>query len=165
MDNKINNLSNPTMFNGMRVVESTMAIVSSPMRAHKLTRSQLKHLEKHMFKGITYHDRIQKKWNKRFGFKQVPGCFIVDTSNLTFGNLNNGEKVILAHPTVVGALREHIDVPVKPDDSMGSAYNTLRELSKHRKHRDYETAMWVSIGYKYPLRGNTAEIVITDGIA
>ncbi len=70
------------LFNGMRVVESLMAIESRPARTHKLTRSQIKHLEKHMFKGITYHDRIQKKWNKRFGFKQVPGCFIIDPSRL-----------------------------------------------------------------------------------
>jgi len=103
-DNRLQNLA---MLNGMRVVESPMAMTSEPVRKHKLTRAQLKHLEKHMPKGITYHDRIQKKWNKRFGFKQVPGFFIVDTSKLSFDNLMNddGEKVLLVHPTIMKTLQ------------------------------------------------------------
>lgn len=86
----------PQMFNGFRVVESTMAMETVPVRRHKQTRA----------KSDSYHSRIQKKWNKRFGFKQVPGIYMIDTSKLTFGGLNGGEKVIMAHPEMAARLKE-----------------------------------------------------------
>ncbi len=99
------NINQIGMFNGMRVISSPYATETVPVRKHKLTRSQLGHLIKHKFKGITYHDRIQKKWNKRFGMKQVPGCFIVDSSKIGFG-YGSGEKVIMAHPVIVEKMNE-----------------------------------------------------------
>ena len=128
----MNDLPIGIMSNGMRVIESTLATVSEPVRKHNITRQQLKHLEKHMFKGITYHDRIQKKWNKRFGFKHVPGCFIVDTSKLTFGDINGGEKVIMAHPTVVKAMKEH-EPPATShvrNESILEIYDAMRKKAK-----------------------------------
>lgn len=131
-------------FNGMRVIESPYATVSTPVRTHKLTRSQLKHLEKHMFKGITYHDRIQKKWNKRFGFKQVPGCFIIDHSKIEFG-YDNGEKVIVAHPSVVKALKEHKESDSKtgPVDYLQDKYDKYKRHSEEVKRNiDIQLGKW-----------------------
>lgn len=128
-------------FNGMRVIESIYATETVPVRKHKLTRSQITHLQKHMFKGITYHDRIQKKWNKRFGFKQVPGMMIVDPKAMGFMDIGRSEsKVIIAHPTVIEALKYGTGDDIKPDRYLTVKYNEMVQSAKERKIRS--AVMW-----------------------
>lgn len=159
------NLPESPMFNGLRVIESPHAVVSTPVRKHKLTKSQLTHLEKHMFKGITYHDRIQKKWNKRFGFKSVPGCFIVDPSKLgVYGSMhspNMNDKVIVAHPTVIKALDLYMNKPIKPADKLSVRYEQLHKESIERVIRgNYEfNVSWLQ-QYERIIRNNQSATVI-----
>ena len=58
-------LGDPLLACGIRLMESPLA--TEPSRAHKKRR----------WMSVAYHRRIQKKWNKRFGFK--PSAFFVDT--------------------------------------------------------------------------------------
>jgi hypothetical protein len=58
------------MFAGMRVIESPDA--KMPARVHK-RRSGM---------SEAYHRRVQKKWNKRFGY--VPAAFLLNTDMLKF---------------------------------------------------------------------------------
>lgn len=58
----------PTLFMGMRVIESVFA--RAPARRHKKRRGM----------SEAYHRRIQKKWNKRFGY--VPAALLLNTAVL-----------------------------------------------------------------------------------
>lgn len=58
------------LFGGMRVIESPLARM--PARVHKKRR----------WMSEAYHSRIQKKWNKRFGY--VPAAFLMNTDVLKF---------------------------------------------------------------------------------
>lgn len=58
----------PMRFMGMRVIESPHARM--PAKVHKRRGGM----------SEAYHRRIQKKWNKRFGY--VPAAFFIDASNL-----------------------------------------------------------------------------------
>lgn len=48
----------------------------------------------------SYHARIQKKWNKRFGFTFIPGAFVLGPLP-SMGN----ETVLIVHPTLERAYR------------------------------------------------------------
>lgn len=58
----------PMRFMGMRVIESPYARM--PAKAHKRRRGM----------SEAYHRRIQKKWNKRFGY--VPAAFFIDAGKI-----------------------------------------------------------------------------------
>lgn len=72
------------MINGMPIKESPMAMERVPAKKHRVSIGMKK----------SYHHRIQKKWNKRYGYTYQPCAYI----------LNN--QVIVAHPDVIKALRQ-----------------------------------------------------------
>lgn len=65
------------MFGGLRIVESPMAVTKTRNKPHKLNPKRKN----------SYHLRIQKKWDKQFGFKSVPGMFML-----------KAEGVLVVHP-------------------------------------------------------------------
>ena len=72
---------------GVPIVASTMAVTKRANRIHKKRRSQ----------SAAYHLRIQKKWNKRFGFHHIPCAYMV-TDPWT------GRQSYVMHPTLVAKL-------------------------------------------------------------
>lgn len=77
-------LENP--MGGVKIIESDLALekTNEPIRKHEL---------KNWMSG-TYHNRIQKKWNKRFGFVMKPCIF-----KTPYG--------YIAHPTLAHQIRWH----------------------------------------------------------
>lgn len=75
---------------GLRIRESPLAVKSAPAKPHRKRRGQTD----------AYHRRVQKKWLKRFGTKQVPCAYMVDNSYL--GGVG---KTMIAHPSLVAKLR------------------------------------------------------------
>jgi hypothetical protein len=129
--------NNPTlMYGGMRVIESWAATTTEPVRKYKLKMRHLLQLEKQIGKTgckhpFTQYDRLTKKWLKRYGTKQVPGVMIVNAGNLMIGAYTSKEKVIIAHPTVVKAMKEY-DYDGSPAYLDGDAdkYDDLIEKNK-----------------------------------
>lgn len=78
---------------GTAVRESKLALTTAPAKVHKHRRGQTK----------AYHARIQKKWTKRFGTKQVPGAYMIDTHAVSL--FGRGEKVLVAHPEILKELK------------------------------------------------------------
>lgn len=77
-------------FGPMTVRPSPLATCTEPVKAHKQRRSQTK----------AYHKRIQKKWTKRYGTKQVPCAYMIDNTYLGgFG------RTLVAHPSLLRGLR------------------------------------------------------------
>jgi hypothetical protein len=74
----------------MRIVENALAVKAVPVRKHQRRRGQTG----------AYHRRVQKKWMKRFGTKQVPCAYMVDNSYL--GGVG---QTMIAHPSLVAKLR------------------------------------------------------------
>ena len=68
-------LFNP--FGALRIVESPMAVQSVPKRTHKKRRNQTE----------AYHRRIQKKWTKRFGMKDVPCAYQINGGRFGLGSI------------------------------------------------------------------------------
>lgn len=68
-------LFNP--FGALRIVESPMAVQSVPKRSHKKRRNQTE----------AYHRRIQKKWTKRWGTKEVPCAYQINGRQFGMDNL------------------------------------------------------------------------------
>jgi hypothetical protein len=88
------NISGP--LGGIEVRESINACQTKPARAHKRRRNQT----------ASYHARIQKKWNKRFGMVKKPAAFMIDTSLLLLpfsGDLPR--RMLVAHPSIVEQIR------------------------------------------------------------
>lgn len=54
-------------FCGLRVHESPYAVQTVPLREHKKRHNQ----------SEMYHRRVQKKWTKRWGTKQVPCAYML----------------------------------------------------------------------------------------
>lgn len=52
---------------GFRVIANSLAMTTAPRRKHRKTRSM----------SDSYHNRVQKKWLKRYGTVQEPGCIMV----------------------------------------------------------------------------------------
>ena len=69
---------------GVRVLESPHSYQTVPVREHKKSRSMTD----------SYHNRIQKKWRKRFGTKRIPGCYLL-----------NGNTLI-AHPEIIKQIKQ-----------------------------------------------------------
>ncbi len=80
---------------GLRVLSSPHAATTKPARPHKKRRNQ----------SDSYHARIQKKWNRRFGFVKAPAAFMVDTSAFAFSAGIGCGKVLVAHPSIVDSIR------------------------------------------------------------
>jgi len=80
------------LFSGgsLQVRESQYATMTEPVRAHKKRRNQRE----------TYHRRVQKKWTKRWGTKQVPCAYLIDN-----GALGLPGRTLVAHPLHMAALR------------------------------------------------------------
>ena len=72
------------------VKSSPFATKTEPVRIHKKRSNQRN----------SYHIRVQKKWTKRFGTKQVPCAYVIDNSVLGFPG-----RTIVAHPEHLVALR------------------------------------------------------------
>lgn len=60
-----------------RIVESPMAVRTVPVRQHRKRRNQ----------SATYHARIQKKWTKRWGTKEVPCAYQINGRQFGMDNL------------------------------------------------------------------------------
>ena len=86
-------LFNP--FGALRIVESPMAVQSVPKRAHKKRRNQTE----------AYHRRIQKKWTKRFGMKQVPCAYQIDGGRYGLGSM------LVLPPGMMQQLRSKVVMP------------------------------------------------------
>jgi len=76
---------------GMRVISSVNSFESVAVKKHKRTRSQ----------SESYHERISKKWRKRYGTKLVPGAYIADLAMMGLGV----GKCVIAHPEIIDKLR------------------------------------------------------------
>ena len=88
------NISGP--LGGIEVRESINACQTKPARAHKRRRNQT----------ASYHARIQKKWNKRFGIVKKPAAFMIDTSLLLMPfSGDRPRRMLVAHPSLVEQIR------------------------------------------------------------
>lgn len=72
------------------VHKSPYATKAEPVRLHKKRRSQ----------SASYHRRIQKKWTKRWGVRQVPCAYMID-NRVTGGH----GRTLVVHPSLMA----HID--------------------------------------------------------
>lgn len=77
---------------GKPVIVSIRAVETVPVRVHKKRRNQ----------SWNYHDRIQKKWFKRWGSHEVPRLYHVDGRPYDLA----GRQVLVVHPTIYAKLRE-----------------------------------------------------------
>lgn len=82
-------------FLGINVVESPHAVQTVPIRVHKKRRNQTE----------AYHRRIQKKWRKRFGTKEVPCMYLMNTGALSFDRSQPGREVLVVNPKHAAMLR------------------------------------------------------------
>ena len=71
---------------GIKVIESPNAVIQEPVRK----------LNKKKWMSRFYTNRIQKKWNKRYGYKQVPTMYKIN------------DNVIIIHPILYNDLKKHI---------------------------------------------------------
>lgn len=74
----------------LQVRESLLATQTEPVKAHKKRRRQ----------SEAYHRRVQKKWTKRHGTKQVPDAYMIDNS--VIGGYG---QTLVAHPSIVSRLK------------------------------------------------------------
>ena len=74
----------------VRVHESPYATSAEPERKHKKRHNQ----------NEAYHRRVQKKWTKRWGTKQVPCAYLIN--NAALGGVG---RTMVAHPLHMAALR------------------------------------------------------------
>jgi hypothetical protein len=75
-----------------RIVESPMAVRTVPARQHKKRSNQTP----------AYHARIQKKWTKRFGTKQVPCAYQLNGKQFGMDNL------LVVPPGTIARLRQQM---------------------------------------------------------
>lgn len=82
------NTENPPIIHihGTPVFSNHLATTTEPIRKHNKTQSM----------SESYHNRVQKKWTKRYGTKQIP-CYYVTP------------RGIIAHPSVLEQLRKELD--------------------------------------------------------
>ena len=127
----------------MCVIDEPYSTRSVPMRKHKHTGTQ----------WDFDHNRIEKKWNKRFGFKPIPGGFILSSSKIGFGH-GSGEKVIMAHPEIVAKLK---DLPTGAgiDQQLGRMYRQGNSAGKSRFI--YEPLTFSKIAEAFDLLNSSAK--------
>ena len=84
----------------LQVRESPLAMQTVPVKRHKKRRNQTE----------AYHRRVQKKWNKRHGTKQVPVAYMID--NTALGGYG---QTLVAHPSIVARLKTpNVGAKLKP---------------------------------------------------
>lgn len=71
----------------MKIVQSVLAVEQVSAKIHKQSRSM----------SNSYHKRVQKKWDKRFGYIFVPSAYVTSDA-------------IIAHPEVAKRLKEHAEI-------------------------------------------------------
>ncbi len=88
-----------------RVRESPYAMQTVPARVHKKRRNQ----------SDAYHQRVQKKWVKRWGTKQVPGAYMIDAAAI-----GGSGKILVVHPALGMAALESLDKSCRdsPQDTL-----------------------------------------------
>lgn len=74
----------------LQVRESPLALQTVPVKRHKKRRNQRE----------AYHRRVQKKWTKRHGTKQVPAAYMIDNS--VIGGYG---QTLVAHPSIVARFK------------------------------------------------------------
>jgi hypothetical protein len=74
----------------LQVRESPLALQTVPVKRHKKRSNQRE----------AYHRRVQKKWTKRHGTKQVPAAYMIDNS--VVGGYG---QTLVAHPSIVARLK------------------------------------------------------------
>lgn len=74
----------------LQVRESPLALQTVPVKRHKKRRNQTE----------AYHRRVQKKWTKRHGTKQVPTAYVIDN-----GVIGGYGQTLVAHPSIVARLK------------------------------------------------------------
>lgn len=74
----------------LQVRESPIALQAVPVKRHKKRRNQTE----------AYHRRVQKKWTKRHGTKQVPAAYMIDNSAI-----GGYGQTLVAHPSIVARLK------------------------------------------------------------
>jgi len=89
---------------GVKVVESTFCLDRKPIR---------KHIKKSWMRE-TYHKRIQKKWDKRFGYVETPAVFMIQAPNYSMcRGLNEvslgGEQILSIHPELTAKVKESME--------------------------------------------------------
>ena len=83
-------------FSGVEVQPSIHAYSTNPARPHKRRRNQT----------ASYHARIQKKWNKRFGVVKKPAAFMIDTSLILLPfSVGRPRMMLVAHPSIVDQIK------------------------------------------------------------
>ena len=78
-------LTETLSLNGVRIYVNPYATSQEAVKKHIKTRSM----------SENYHKRVQKKWNKRYGTRQVPCMY-------------KTEKGIIAHPEIVEKIKKEI---------------------------------------------------------
>jgi hypothetical protein len=90
----------------LQVCESLLAMQTVPAKRHKKRRSQTE----------AYHRRVQKKWTKRHGTKQVPAAYMLDDSVL-----GGYGQTLVAHPSIGARLkRPNVVLSGARDEHAGS---------------------------------------------
>lgn len=74
----------------LQVQESLLALETAPVRRHKKRRNQ----------SEACHRRVQKKWTKRHGTKQVPAAYMMD--NRFIGGHG---RTLVVHPSIVARFK------------------------------------------------------------
>jgi len=80
-----NEYGNPLSLNGVLIYVNPLAVTLEPNKKHIKTRSM----------SENYHERVQKKWNKRYGTRQVPLMY-------------KTEMGIIAHPAIVEKIEKEL---------------------------------------------------------
>lgn len=74
--------------------ESWVAVLHAPRRTHRHRKNQ----------SLAYHKRVQKKWLKRFGAKEVPTAYMLDTSALAPWAARG--RILVCHPVIADQMRK-----------------------------------------------------------
>lgn len=74
----------------LQVQASPLVLQTVPVKRNKKRSNQRE----------AYHRRVQKKWTKRYGTKQVPAAYMVDNS--VIGGYG---RTLVAHPSIVARLK------------------------------------------------------------
>lgn len=87
-----------------------MKVISSPL-VPKYRIEQIRQHQQRRTQRKSYHDRINKKWLKRFGTRQVEvGGYLINPNALRiFGMPGGGQQVLVMNPEQLARLKQGID--------------------------------------------------------
>lgn len=92
------------------VRESPLALQTVPVKQHKKRRNQ-----------TAYHRRVQKKWTKRYGTKQVPAAYVLDNRQI-----GGHGQTLVAHPSIVASLKMMVWVLWQAPNARANLTDTAR---------------------------------------